>query len=270
MRALVQCLTLCLALAPPAFAETWALPGADAYLAASVAAPALPEDHPAWPLAAKLTTPTTRYDHDVLGGIPHFTDLSLTAMACGACRHGSETAQIRLPDALVFEDFALRLWDVTGDARAEVVVVESHLTRGARLAVWTYDAQSGGTGNLRRLATTPHIGQPQRWLAVAGHGDFDGDGQIEIAYVDRPHLKRELVFVRVDGDQLREIARLPNLTNHGIGETAVQSGTRNCGQGAEIILQSADRHRLIAATPTQTTDLGPYSPQALTAALSCR
>ena len=85
-----------------------------------------------------------------------------------------------------------------------VTLGTNDLARGAALAI--YDAQG-----LR--AATPFIGQPHRWLAPAAIGDLDGDGRVEIAYVDRPHLRRELVFVRLEGDRVVEIARQAGLTN---------------------------------------------------------
>ncbi len=88
-------------------------------------------DTPAWPVAARLTEPTDRYRHDILGTIPPFAVLEVEARACGACRHGWESAWTRLPEDMVFEDVAPRLWDVTGDGRPEIVVVETHVDQGA-------------------------------------------------------------------------------------------------------------------------------------------
>jgi hypothetical protein len=47
---------------------------------------------------------------------------------------------------------------------------------------------------------------------------LNGDGIIEIAYIDRPHLAKELrVWSFVNGD-LRPLPRASGLTNHRIGE----------------------------------------------------
>ncbi len=204
-------------------------------------------DRPAWPVYARLDTPTDRYTHGVLGPIPMFSRLNVGAQSCGACRSGSTGDEVALPDTLVFEDVAPRLWDVTGDGRPEIVVVEADVAKGARLAVWAFAAEPGQSGgDLQRLATTPFIGQPQRWLAPAGVGDFDGDGRIELAYVDRPHLARELVFVRLNGKRLQEIARAPGLTNHRIGDTEIFGGTRRCGGQDQVIVTSADGSQIMA------------------------
>lgn len=107
-------------------------------------------------------------------------------------------------------------------------------------------------------------------MAPAAIGDLDGDGRVELAYVDRPHLRRELVFVRLEAGQMVEIARLPGLTNHRIGEDFITSGLRDCGTGPEVVLANADWTRLVAATPRGQRDLGPFSAAAFRAALACR
>jgi len=218
------------------------------------------EDRPAWPVLARLSGPTDAWDHDVLGGLPAWTYLEVGAVSCGGCRHGYEGGTARLTDGLVFEDVAPRLWDVTGDGRPEIVVVESHPKTGARLAVWIY---SDIGGNLARLAATEFIGQPHRWLAPAGIADFDGDGRLEIAYVDRPHLLKELVFVRLEGDRLVETLRLPGLSNHRIGDSFISGGLRDCGQGPELILASQDWTRVMRVRSGVAEDIGPMPAKGL-------
>ncbi|MFN3971166.1 MAG: VCBS repeat-containing protein [Gemmobacter sp.] len=227
-----------------------------------------------WPVAARLEGPTDRYPHNVLGGIPAFTDLAVMALSCTVCRHGSEGAHIRLAPPLVFEDVAPRLWDVTGDGRPEIVVVESHETRGARLAVWAYpDGTAGGRGPTR-IAASAHIGARFRWLAPAGIGDFAGDGRRVIAWVDRPHLAQEVVFATRAGGRIIEIARAKGFSNHRIGETTIASTTRTCGTLTELILPRAGQPRLAALHlhngRIEARDAGPYrGPQDLERAMRC-
>ncbi len=191
-------------------------------------------------VAAELFASTSRYDHAVLGDALEWGGLRLTIDTCPPCADRRlQSLVIRLPEDRVFEDVEARVVDVTGDGLAEVVVVETDLQRGAALAV--YDASG------RRIAT-PFFGQRHRWLAPAGVGDFDGDGRIEIAYVDRPHLAKELVFVRLERDRLREVGRVAELTNHRIGDDFITGGVRNCGQGDELVLASADWTQAKVAT----------------------
>jgi len=193
---------------------------------------------------AALIQPTDRYDHAVLGDALEWGGLSVTTRA--------GTVTFTLPENRVFEDVATRIADLDGDGAAEVIVVETDMAQGATLAV--YDA----TG--KRAATTP-VGQTNRWLAPAGVGDFDGDGRIEIAYVDRPHLARDLVFVRYDQGTLTEIARARGFSNHRIGQDVISGGVVVCGGTDTLIVANAEWSRRIAVRldggAVSTMDAGP-------------
>jgi hypothetical protein len=210
-------------------------------------------------VAAAFAEPTTRYDHAILGDGIEYGALELV-LADGRRR------LIRLPESRVFEDLAPRLADLDGDGAPEVIVVETDLALGARLSV--YDA-----AGLR--AATPHIGQPYRWLAPVGAADLDGDGRVEIAFVDRPHLAMVLRVWRLEGGALREIASAPGLTNHRIGADVIEGGIAACGDRPAILTADAgwrqivatrlDGGRLVSAT------LGRYAgPDSFARHLDCR
>ncbi|WP_022703030.1 FG-GAP repeat domain-containing protein [Pseudorhodobacter ferrugineus] len=206
---------------------------------------------------AALTQATDRYDHAILGDALEWGGLRISGPA-GAI-------EVTLPQSRVFEDIEARVADLDGDGAAEVLVVETDIARGASLAV--YDAQGWVTA-------TPFIGRTHRWLAPLGIGDMDGDGLPEIAYVDRPHLARELVIVQYRGRKLVEIVRISGLTNHRIGDATIAGGIRNCGQGGEAVLANADWSQLMAVRLDAGTlvprALGPYSPRAMAQALACK
>lgn len=200
-----------------------------------------------WPVEAVLSEPTDRYPHDVLGRIPAFTRLTVTAEVCAACSVPQVTAGLTLAAPLVFEDVAPRLWDVTGDGRPEIVVVQSHEQLGARLTVWSLrEAGQPHDPLFHMIAETDFIGTRFRWLAPFGIGDFTGDGQVEIAYVETPHLGKTLRLVALDGDRLVERAALSGVTNHRIGEEAIAGGVRSCDGRSEAVLASADWQRAVA------------------------
>ncbi|MFA8442326.1 FG-GAP repeat domain-containing protein [Yoonia sp.] len=180
-------------------------------------------------LSAEYTAPTDRYAHGILGD----------AIEWGALHIHTEKGVQRftLSQDRVFEDVAPRLADVDGDGQSEVVVVETLVSEGAQLAI--YDT----TG---KIAETPHIGRTNRWLAPIGVADLDGDGAIELAYIDRPHLAKTLRVWRFVDGALVPVADLPGLTNHGIGETDIGGGIRDCGQGPEMITASADWTKVMA------------------------
>lgn len=174
-------------------------------------------------VSARYGAPTDRYPHAVLGDDVEYGTLTLELGS-------GETRVFTLPRSRVFEDTAPRLADLDGDGDAEVIVVESDNRLGAALVV--YDE----TGP---IAQTPPIGTRFRWLAVVGAADLDGDGAVEIAYVDRPHLAKTLRVWRWTDKGLIEIASLPGVTNHRIGEPDIAGGIRDCGQGPEMIVADA-------------------------------
>jgi len=186
-------------------------------------------------IRATLIDPTDRYDHDILGSLPDWGGLVIKVNTCLECA-GFIFADVvvTLPKTRVFEDVEARVADLDGDGRSEVIVVETDMARGATLAI--YDA----TG--KRASTKP-VGQTHRWLAPAGIGDFDGDGRVEIAYVDRPHLAKELVFLRYADGTLTEIARAPGFANHRIGQEVISGGTLRCDGQDRLIVASGDWSR---------------------------
>ena len=210
-------------------------------------------------ISATFAEPTARYAHGVLGDDIEYGALIL--------QYAPKNARyiIRLPQDRVFEDIAPRLVDIDADGQQEVMVVESQTNTGARLALYN------GAG---LIAATPHIGTRNRWLAPLGAADLDGDGHMEIAYIDRPHLAKTLRVWRFKDGTLSEIASLPGLTNQKIGWAFIPGGIRVCDGQPEVILANANWSRIIAATLNAgqilTRDIGAYTnPDSLNAALSC-
>lgn len=209
-------------------------------------------------VSATYDEPVTRYSHGVLGD----------AIEWGTLRLGFDDGRalaLRLPKTRVFEDLAPRLVDL-GDQVA-AMVVETDLSLGARLALYGADGL---------IAAGPFIGQPHRWLAPVGAADLDGDGRVEIAYVDRPHLARVLkVWRYVPGEAaLQPVAGARGFTNHRIGWDWIAGGLRDCGAGPEMVLPDADWARVMAVRlhngALTAADLGPYDARALDRALRCQ
>ncbi len=209
-------------------------------------------------VSADYAGPTQRYAHAVLGdGVEHET-LVIT-LATGDIR------RFTLPVTSVFEDTHPRIVDLDADGSPEVIVVESDQSSGARLVI--YDASGFVTA-------TPYIGTRLRWLAPLGAADIDGDGYVEIAYVDRPHLAKTLRIWRYQNRQLSEIASLGGVTNHRIGERDIAGGIRQCNGFPEMILARADWAELQAIRYSdglfETRRLGTDTSRgAFASALSC-
>lgn len=217
-------------------------------------------------LGAEFTEPTTRYDHAILGDAVEWGALVLTIETCFDCTEGeSDRVTIRLPETRVFEDLSPRL--LRGDkGETLAMVVETDLGQGARLSLY-------GAGGL--YAATPFIGQTHRWLAPVAAGDLDGDGAVEIAYVDRPHLAKTLRVWRLADGRLTEVAALEGVTNHRIGWDFIAGGQRDCGQGPELVLASADWSKVVAVRlhegQLNSEELGPLTGLGdIEAALVCR
>ena len=179
---------------------------------------------------ARYEDPTTRYAHGVLGDAVEWGALVIET---------SEGQRLKfvLPNERVFEDLEPRLADLNGDARPEVIVVEAHQDLGARLAV--YD-KSG------LIAAHDYIGRRNRWLAPVGAADLDGNGTIDIAYVDRPHLAKTIRILSWVDEDLTEIGGLAGYSNHRIGEDFISGGIRDCGQGPEMVVATANWSEIVS------------------------
>ncbi|KAA8609328.1 hypothetical protein AL036_04580 [Salipiger aestuarii] len=209
-------------------------------------------------VSASYDEPVTRYDHGVLGD----------AIEWGTLRLGLTDGRmiaVRLSKTRVFEDLAPRLVDL-GD-RVAAMVVETDVSLGARLALYGPDGL---------IAAGPFIGRRHRWLAPVGAADLDGDGRIEVAYVDRPHLARVLRVLRyVPGQSaLQPVADASGFANHRIGRDRIAGGLRDCGAGPEMVLPDGDWEHVMAVRLVQESltvaTLGPYDAGALDRALRCQ
>lgn len=189
---------------------------------------------------ARFAEPTTRYAHGVLGDAVEWGRLIFVQQP-GAAGGAFAAGEVVLPQERVFEDLRPRLYDLDRDGTLDVVVVESDARLGAQLAVYAMR-----DGVLTKIAATPPIGRSFRWLAPLGAADLDGDGAIEIAYIDRPHLAKVLRVWRFAEGRLTEVAHRAGLTNHKIGEAFISGGLRACQGRPEIITADAAWRDIIA------------------------
>ncbi|MCW8891602.1 MAG: VCBS repeat-containing protein [Sedimenticola sp.] len=156
---------------------------------------------------AWLVFPTDRYDHAILGD----------GVEARGVRVELDTAQqltFRLPDDSVFEDRYPRLVDLDNDGVEEIILVRSYLDRGAALMVLKIT-----DGAIVRFAEADPIGLAHRWLNPVGVGDFDQDGQPELAVVITPHIGGILTLYKLVGDRLDPVFRMPGFSNHRIGSS---------------------------------------------------
>lgn len=132
-------------------------------------------------------------------------------------------------------------------------MTETDLTQGAALAIYDQTGKITGTPAYR---SNPPLAGPLRCA------DLDGDGTIELACIDRPHLAKTLHIWRFENGKLTPVADHPGPVNHQIGQDFISGGIRKCaGDLSEIITANKNRTRLIAniltGTQIKTRDTGP-------------
>jgi len=194
---------------------------------------------------------TGRYRHGVLGDDLEPSILRVTSNA--GC-----TYSVELGRPHVFEDIKTRLADIDQKPGDEVITIRSHQNYGAQIAVY----QLGESG-LELMTETPYIGTPNRWLAPIGIADFNNDGDIDIAFVDRPHLAKTLRVWTYRSGELQEIASRRGYSNHRIGEDFISGGIKSCDGKTLMITADAGWRRILASTLESdgliaTQDIGPF------------
>jgi hypothetical protein len=182
-------------------------------------------------VAARYEAEADVYPHRIMGDIREKLVLAVQDAQGQTYRADLRTSGL---GTHVFEDIAPRVVDADGDGQNDVVVVETDPQAGAMLAI--YELRRGA---LVKAAATPAIGQRFRWLAPVAVADLDGNGVIDIAYVETPHLGKRLRVWSWAPGGLTEIASLDGVTNHRIGDEVIWGGLRDCGDGPEVVLADA-------------------------------
>lgn len=154
--------------------------------------------------AAWYTQPTDRYQHAILGDALEAGALTVR-LASGA------QSTLTLPDSLVFEDRTPRLADLDGDGRTEIITIRSSTRSGGSVAVYGVRDEA-----LVELGATPFIGRSNRWLNIAGIADFLGRGDLQVAFVETPHIGGTLKLATFDGHSMLVVARQSGFSNHEI------------------------------------------------------
>jgi len=190
-------------------------------------------------LAAWLTGPTGIDRHDILGD-------AIEATGFRVVRSDGTSSDYGLDDDAVFEDRRVRLVDVTGDGEDELIVVRSDLDRGAALAIYRLTEQG-----VEQLGATLPIDQAHRWLNPAAVADFDGDGRVEIAYVETPHIGGVLTFLGLGVGGLSVEASAFGFSNHAIGNRVLDMAAVidwNADGVAAMALPDSSRRQLQVVT----------------------
>lgn len=185
---------------------------------------------------AWLVFPAQHYAHGVLGDAVEATGVRVNL-------HDGKQLTLQLKDGSVFEDRYPRLLDVDGDGDDEMVLVRSYPDRGAALAVLEVEDDA-----IIIAAESLPIGKSYRWLNPIGVGDFDADGNQELAAILMPHLDGSLIIYRYDGKRLQPVFKGGRFSNHAMGSRALGlsavADVNNDGRD-EIIVPAFDRYSIV-------------------------
>lgn len=179
---------------------------------------------------AYLSSPTTRYAHGVLGDEIEAASLTLVLSS-------GKKLKYELPESRVFEDLVPRLVNLDGEGSDEIVVVESDRKLGASLAVYGLRKDE-----VAKIAATPFIGRPNRWLNPIGAGDFDGDSVMDLALVATPHIGGVLKIYSYTPPRLTSYAQMRGVSTHSIGSTALGMGRVVKGDRKDLIIAPSQGH----------------------------
>lgn len=187
----------------------------------------------------RFAEPTTRYAHAVLGD-------GIEAGALYADLPDGRRLRFALPADAVFEDLTPRLVDLDRDGREEILVVKATQAAGASLMVLRIEEDA-----ILPVTETPALGIPNRWQNPAAVEDLDGDGRVDIAVVERPHLDGTLrLWTFEDGRLLPGPAR-SGFSTHAIGSTVLDMAVvlDLDGEGPpDLLLPDRARTSLVAMT----------------------
>ncbi|MDP1623447.1 MAG: hypothetical protein Q8M08_14030 [Bacteroidales bacterium] len=165
----------------------------------------LPENMIAWnddrSVSARYVDPTLRYNHGILGDKIEAGGLLVIK--------NKRQYYFKLDETFVFEDLQPRLKDVDNDGELEFITIQTSLNFGASVCVYKIILD-----RLLPYAQSGFIGMPYRWLNIAAIDDLDGDGTIEIAWVQTPHIGGVLKISRIENDSLRVVDEIAGVSNH--------------------------------------------------------
>ena len=221
---------------------------------------------------AWLGTPTRRYPHGALGSAVHAASLHVVAATALKANGPPKVLGFELPLTRVFEDRVLRLADLDGDGKDEIIVVESDAFQGSSVVVYGLRSSPTGTDTKTRqhtrlveLARSPAAGSTFRWLNPVGVADFDGDGMLDIASVTTPHIGGVLTLYHYAPPALVPFAKAMDVSNHKMGalEQRLASIVNLPGQRPTIIVPDMTLtalHALRWEDPGQWKELADVKP----------
>ncbi len=182
---------------------------------------------------AQYAQPTDRYGHGILGD-------RIEAGQLVVLRDGV-TYTHTLDERFVFEDIRPRLSDVDSDGELEVVTVRTDVSKGAGIMIYKIEDRA-----LSEYAWVDEIGTPSRWLNIAAIYDLDGDGIVELAWVQTPHIGGILRVARISRGVLSVLSESTLYSNHAVGERNLCLSTVTAGEDkVTLYVPTHDRSQIV-------------------------
>ena len=198
--------------------------------------------------AAWYTEPTTRYAHAILGDAIEAGALTVRLA------NGAQTT-LTLPQTEVFEDRTPRLFDLDGDGRTEIITIRASTRAGASVTLYGVRGET-----IVELGSTRFIGRANRWLNIAGIADYLGRGDLQVAFVETPHIGGTLKLATFGPRGVEIVAVAGGFSNHEIRarEQRLSATADIDGDGRpDLALPDArrERMRLVRFVPGAVDDL---------------
>lgn len=182
---------------------------------------------------AQYIDPTDIYPHGTLGDVWEGTGL--------AVYHEGRFKELALPDNQVFEDITPRLVDVDGDATPELICICTDVDLGAGIAIYRLTEMG-----IEEYAFVQEIGTTFRWLNLAAVYDLDQDGNLDLAWVETPHIGGVLKVGTIREGEITVAAEHPYVTNHEIGERNLCASALD--ETRKLIMSSQSRTKVVYIT----------------------
>ncbi len=184
-------------------------------------------------IIATYFNPVTRYAHGILGDAIEAGSLVVN--------YKQKFLVIDLSNEYVFEDIAPRLYDVDKDQIPELICIRSKQGAGAGLVIYKIKYNA-----LEEYANILEIGTSNRWLNIASIGDLNQDGNVDIAWVQTPHIGGILKIAEIKPGVIKSIDETTLFSNHAIGETNLCLSVVTKENGKFLLhLPSHDRTQIV-------------------------
>ncbi|MEZ4885084.1 MAG: VCBS repeat-containing protein [Chitinophagales bacterium] len=154
---------------------------------------------------AQYAMPTERYQHGIMGDKIEAGQLVVVVEGV--------FYELTLSGDFVFEDIRPRLYDVDGDGALEIITIRTHVSKGAGIAIYKIVNEQ-----LIEYAHVEEIGTPNRWLNIVAINDLDNDENVELVWIQTPHIGGILKVAKIEQGVLQVLDETSLYSNHEIGQ----------------------------------------------------